>query len=217
MEFETEAIIPTDTEIDAAWDEAEAVDGGEQDEAEADQPKAEEPVKGETPQGRKTEEKEADQPLTFTLKHLDETRTVGRDEIIKLAQQGLDYERIRAERDQLRANRGQPEPAPALLQAKAAAEAREQALTQERRAQMGRFLKQFPAVQPNEIPNEVWGEVAKGESLTAAFTLHRNRQLEAELAAERQNRKNAQKTTGSLFSSASGEQQDEYDRWWNDD
>lgn len=65
---------------------------------EADQPKeteAEQKPETETP----TEEpaKEADQ--LFELKHLDETRTVGREEVIALAQKGLDYDRIREKYD----------------------------------------------------------------------------------------------------------------------
>lgn len=47
------------------------------------------------------EQAEADQ--LFTLKHLDETRQVGRDEVVALAQKGLDYDRIRQDRDQARA------------------------------------------------------------------------------------------------------------------
>ena len=43
----------------------------------------------------------------FTLKHLDERRTVNREEVIALAQKGLDYDRIRAKYDALRAK--QPE------------------------------------------------------------------------------------------------------------
>lgn len=35
------------------------------------------------------------EPETFTLKHLGEERTVGRDEVIALAQQGMDYARIK--------------------------------------------------------------------------------------------------------------------------
>lgn len=43
---------------------------------------------------------------TFTLLHLDDPpRNVGREEVIRLAQQGLDYERVRQERDILRASR----------------------------------------------------------------------------------------------------------------
>jgi len=49
------------------------------------------------------EEEEADQ--RFTLKHLDEVKEVGRDEVITLAQKGLDYDRIRKERDQLKAEK----------------------------------------------------------------------------------------------------------------
>lgn len=44
---------------------------------------------------------EADQ--LFTLKHLDETRQVGRHEVIALAQKGMDYDRIRQDRDNARA------------------------------------------------------------------------------------------------------------------
>lgn len=48
-----------------------------------------------------------EQPVeTFVLRHLDDPpRNVGREEVIRLAQQGLDYERVRQERDSLRASR----------------------------------------------------------------------------------------------------------------
>lgn len=39
----------------------------------------------------------------FTLKHLGETRDFSRDEVTTLAQKGLDYDRIRAERDSMKA------------------------------------------------------------------------------------------------------------------
>ena len=39
----------------------------------------------------------------FTLKHLGEARDYSRDEVTTLAQKGLDYDRIRAERDSMRA------------------------------------------------------------------------------------------------------------------
>ena len=41
----------------------------------------------------------APEPETFTLKHLDETRTVNRDEVIVLAQKGMDYDRVRGKYD----------------------------------------------------------------------------------------------------------------------
>ena len=43
------------------------------------------------------------EPETFTLKHLDETRTVGRDEVVALAQKGMDYDRMRGKYDDVNA------------------------------------------------------------------------------------------------------------------
>lgn len=50
------------------------------------------------------EEKAKEQPSdqTFELKHLDETKTVNREEVIALAQKGLDYDRIRGKLKELR-------------------------------------------------------------------------------------------------------------------
>lgn len=61
-------------------------------------PVQEEPAQEEEPVA---EQEEADQ--LFTLKHLDETRQVNRDEVVALAQKGLDYDRIRQDRDNARA------------------------------------------------------------------------------------------------------------------
>ena len=50
-------------------------------------------------------EKEAESEVpdqTFTLKHLDEVREVNRDEVVELAQKGMDYDRIRSERDSIK-------------------------------------------------------------------------------------------------------------------
>lgn len=66
-----------------------------------DEPAANEPeVKPEGETTEPTTEPVAQQetppaPETFTLKHLGEERTVSRDEVIALAQQGMDYARIR--------------------------------------------------------------------------------------------------------------------------
>ena len=78
-------------------------DADESDDDEADQPEAEadvnEDTSGEnTAEAGNTEETAETQENTaadqrFTLKHLDETREVGREEVIALAQKGLDYDR----------------------------------------------------------------------------------------------------------------------------
>lgn len=50
-------------------------------------------------------EQQTDEPAetdTFELKHLDETRTVNREEVIALAQKGMDYDRIRAALDEVK-------------------------------------------------------------------------------------------------------------------
>ena len=59
--------------------------------------------------------------------------------------------------------------------------------------------------------------MARGESLTAAYTMHRNQQLEAELAAERQNKQNQERTTGPLSAQREGDGKSEIDKWWYED
>ena len=277
MNENEEVVVPTDAELDAAWndDEVEVADDGEQEQPTADQPEEEKPVEEEAAETKEQEEKQAetDQPLTFTLKHLDEVKTVDKDEIVKLAQQGMDYERVKTERDQLRTYRTEADPALAFVKTfaekngmsipdymdycrkqalldsgineqtataqialekqkaalKADDDARKSEEAQKQKAaeierqkadakakDMSRFLEKFPTVKPTDIPSEVWVNVAKGDSLVVAYTEHRNKQLETELAAERQNKANAQKTTGSLATNGAGKQ-DDIDKWWNDD
>lgn len=76
-------------------------DGGEgaaEEAPEADQPKeAEAEQEPEAEAEGQEQEQKADQ--LFDLKHLDETRTVDREEVIALAQKGLDYDRIREKYD----------------------------------------------------------------------------------------------------------------------
>lgn len=105
-EFEDWSDIDTSNLTDES-DENETEGETEADEAEADQPEtgeaeeeAEENPEEKTEDGQKEEQKEPDQ--TFELKHLDETRTVNREEVIQLAQKGLDYDRIRGKLDELR-------------------------------------------------------------------------------------------------------------------
>lgn len=54
---------------------------------------------GDKPEGEPEAEPPAPEPETFTLKHLDEVRTVNRDEVVSLAQKGMDYDRIRGKLD----------------------------------------------------------------------------------------------------------------------
>ena len=79
------------TEADADQQEADGDEGGE---ADGDSTEAE--AEGET-------ESEPDRAEAFTLKHLGEERSVGRDEVVVLAQKGMDYDRIRGQRDKYQA------------------------------------------------------------------------------------------------------------------
>ena len=107
--------------------------------------------------------------------------------------------------------------AEAARQRQKAAEERARQQSEARKQGMLDFLRAYPAVKPADVPKEVWERVAQGESLVSAYTMHRNRQLEAELAAERQNRQNQQNTTGPLNSPREGDTRSEIDKWWYED
>lgn len=105
-EIQDNAVVMSDDGDD--WDDIDVSDLTDEDESdgesgetpEADQP-TEEPEQQETQPEEEAEpgqaQPEADQ--LFELKHLDETRTVNRDEVIALAQKGMDYDRIRERYD----------------------------------------------------------------------------------------------------------------------
>ena len=107
-EFEDWSDIDTSNLPDEDEQSESAPETEEQPADEADQPeteeepeeKGEEKPETEQPEEEKAEEQPSDQ--TFELKHLDETKTVSREEVIALAQKGLDYDRIRGKLDELR-------------------------------------------------------------------------------------------------------------------
>lgn len=118
MEENNEAVLAE--EVFDGWgdDPVQIEEPAEAEEAEAetveqeDQPETEEVENASDDESTEELEKElekasekADQ--TFTLKHLDEIKEVTRDEVITLAQKGMDYDRIRAERDSLKTERQQ--------------------------------------------------------------------------------------------------------------
>ena len=108
--WETEQDIPEESDgSDIGWtfgDEGrETEEESDGEEAEADQQNADEPEGEQTTDGAESEETSegeegsSDQSESFDLKYLGESRTVNRDEVIKLAQQGMDYPRIREKWD----------------------------------------------------------------------------------------------------------------------
>lgn len=84
---------------------------------EADQPTEEPNVEPEAPEAEKPvdEQKDENADQRFSLKHMDEVKEVNRDEVIELAQKGMDYDRIRTERDTMKADYGQLQDYKALI------------------------------------------------------------------------------------------------------
>lgn len=77
---------PTETKDDAAEEQPEADQQKEESTEEPDNAETKEEPKSETDQ--------------FTLKHFEDVRTVGRDEVIALAQKGMDYDRVKSKLDE---------------------------------------------------------------------------------------------------------------------
>lgn len=92
-------LVMTETEVEDSWDDIDLSDlADEGKETEAD---TEETVKeGESakaPEADQQTEAEEQSTDSFTLKHMDEVRTVNREEIVPLAQKGMDYDRIKGQ------------------------------------------------------------------------------------------------------------------------
>lgn len=90
--------ITMDDLVDEADDEEESA---APEEPKADQPEEQKAEETPAPETEKTPEPEAEPKADppFVLKHLDEVKEVNRDEVIELAQKGLDYDRIRQKYD----------------------------------------------------------------------------------------------------------------------
>lgn len=250
-----------------------------QEEAPADQPEqeaGEEKPETEAPAAAETQ---TDQ---FELKHLDETRTVNREEVITLAQKGMDYDRIREKYDaakdsiawydanadsvkwleelareqgmsftemvdqtraQIMANRTkQPlevcrgivanerkaaelERKQKALEASAGQNDAEAAARDKMQADVREFAAAYPeqARDPNAIPKEVWDAVHKGEKLVSAYRAWENKQLKAQLEAEKaekakleQEQKNKARSTGSQKTTGRRSEMDAFDAAWYD-
>jgi hypothetical protein len=95
------------SDIDFDSDDEDGDDDGESAEKPPVAEKKPDEKPGEPPEDpAKTDTKPEEQPTsdpTFELKYLGEVKTVSKDEVVKLAQQGLDYDRIRAKYDELKA------------------------------------------------------------------------------------------------------------------
>ena len=97
-------LVMTETEVEDSWDDIDFSDLSEENGS------AEEDTEETVEESESTEATEADQQTeaeeqttdSFTLKHMDEGRTVTREEIVPLAQKGMDYDRIKGQLDAAR-------------------------------------------------------------------------------------------------------------------
>ncbi len=88
---DTEAQDGTGTEGETDQSSDEANEGGDDGEGTSSEP--------ETAEGAEESQRVQDQNDSFTLRHLGEDRTVNREEVVALAQKGMDYDRIREKWD----------------------------------------------------------------------------------------------------------------------
>lgn len=140
--------------------------------------------------------RDADQ--SFTLKHFNEVRSVGRDEVIALAQKGLDYDRNRGKYDEAaeRITAIQSSKEAVHLQADDASS--EHARTEKRQAEIREFLAEYgTGVDPQAIPPEVWQSVAQGRTLLGAYQAWELKKLRAESMAASKSIENKTRSAGS--------------------
>lgn len=87
--------------------------------------------------------------------------------------------------------------------------------------QIDRFLKVYPDVTGDQIPQEVWDETRRnGGDLLVAYQNYRIKTLEAENAKVKQteqNNKNSKRSTGSLNSAGAGKKRSAFDEGWDSD
>ena len=161
-------------------------------------------------------------PESFTLRHLGETKNVGREEVIALAQKGMDYDRIRSKLGD----------ASRELEALRSGECYDPDPAERRRRDCESFVKAFPEAaeqlrrDKGAIPAEVWDEVRRGASLTDAYAEHLRRReaaeketelekLRSELDRERRDRENARRSAGSAVSAGGDPPYDPIKAGWN--
>ena len=81
-----------------------------------------------------------------------------------------------------------------------------------------RFLSVYPNVKYDEIPQEVWDVVQKTHDLLGAYQAWEIKRLKADndkLKQSAQNERNAQRSTGPLKSTGSGQKRDACDEGWD--
>ena len=100
----------------------------------------------------------------------------------------------------------------------AASEQKEEQKPTKADEEVTRFMREYPGVKYEDIPKEVWDEANQTGELVAAYRGYELRQLKAEnekLKQAAKNERNAQRSTGPLKSTGSGQKKDAFDEGWD--
>ena len=111
-----------------------------------------------------------------------------------------------------RADKAEADKAQAEAQQKTAKESAEQ----KQRDMLNRFIAAYPEVKGDDIPKSVWEECQKSGDLVAAYAKYEKKQLEEQISALKQNKKNAERSIGSVRSTGTSKQKDAFDEGWDD-
>ena len=100
----------------------------------------------------------------------------------------------------------------------------QQAAQQRQQRDFQEFVQRYPGLDPKTIPDSVWQDVRKGEPLVQAYGRFEMQQLRAEnqrlqqqIAAQKQNDENKQKSLGSMKSGSATPKLDDFLRGFNDE
>lgn len=77
------------------------------------------------------------------------------------------------------------------------------------------FVKEFPDVKPEEIPQEVWDDFSKNGDLINAYRKYENAKLRNEMKILKQNQKNRGRSTGPRKSAGAATPKDDFDDAWD--
>lgn len=240
------------------WDDDEADDVSEEesdsDKEEADQPESEDAEQPAETESEQTDADDTDQWIE--LKYMDETRKVGKDEAKSLAQKGMDYDRIREERDSLKGDLPRYKAMEEFLKemqgdfdtieefmadTRARIKADAEGISYDEALEavkaktapetksdddinINGFMAKYPKVRAEEIPAEVWADVMETKDLVSSYEKYDNSkkadriaELEKEIKTLKNNKKNADRSTGSSKSSGASSGKSLIASLWDDD
>lgn len=90
----------------------------------------------------------------------------------------------------------------------------EQIAEQKNQDMLNRFIAAYPEVRGEDIPKSVWEESKKTGDLVAAYAKFEKKQLQDKIAVLEQNKKNSERSIGSVRSTGTSKPKDAFDEGW---